>query len=92
MHLSERFHSAGIAKGIPLGKYVEFVFRQDQQSFVRSHIKMFEFFGGVSEEILLDNLKTGVIKADLYDPTLNRTYQEMAHHYGCFCQRHGFAT
>ena len=46
-------------------KYVEFVFRQDQQSFVRSHINMFEFFGGVPEQILLDNLKAGVIKADL---------------------------
>jgi transposase len=30
-----------------------------------------------------DNLKTGVIKADLYDPRLNRAYAEMAAHYGC---------
>ena len=28
-----------------------------------------------------DNLKTGVIKADLYDPLLNRSYAELAAHY-----------
>jgi transposase len=65
-------------------KYVEFTFKQDQQSFIASHINMFEFFGGVVEHITLDNLKTGVIKPDLYDPTLNKTYQEMAEHYNCF--------
>jgi transposase len=65
-------------------KYVEFVFKQDQRSFVASHIKMFEAFDGVPLRILLDNLKSGVIKPDLYDPSLNRTYLEMAEHYGCF--------
>jgi transposase len=65
-------------------KYVEFVFSQNQQSFVASHVKMFEYFGGVPERIVLDNLKNGVIKADLYDPRLNRTYQELAEHYDCF--------
>jgi len=65
-------------------KYVEFTFKQDQQSFIASHVNMFEFFEGVAEHITLDNLKTGVIKPDLYDPTLNKTYQEMAEHYNCF--------
>jgi hypothetical protein len=45
---------------------------------------MFEFFGGVPHRLLLDNLKNGVIKPNLYDPQLNRTYQELAEHYGCF--------
>jgi hypothetical protein len=31
---------------------------------------------------VLDNLKAGVIKADLYDPTLNRAYGELERHYG----------
>jgi transposase len=65
-------------------KFVEFTFKQNQQSFVASHINMFEFFGGVPHRLLLDNLKNGVIKPNLYDPQLNRTYQEMAEHYGCF--------
>ncbi|NIA29906.1 MAG: DDE-type integrase/transposase/recombinase, partial [Actinobacteria bacterium] len=49
-----------------------------------SHIRMFDFFGGVPARILIDNLKSGVIKPDLYDPKLNRVYREMAEHYGCF--------
>jgi hypothetical protein len=65
-------------------KFVEVTFKQNQQSFVASHINMFEFFGGVPHCLLLDNLKNGVIKPNLYDPQLNRTYQEMAEHYGCF--------
>ncbi len=65
-------------------KYVEFVYRQNQQSFVQSHVKMFNEFGGTPETIVIDNLKAGVIKPDLYDPKLNRAYAEMARHYGCF--------
>ena len=65
-------------------KYVEFVFKQDQQSFVASHVKMFEYFGGVPLRLRIDNLKSGVIKPDLYDPAFNRLYREMAEHYGCF--------
>jgi hypothetical protein len=65
-------------------KYAEFVFKQDQKSFVESHIKMFRFFGGVTKTITLDNLKAGVIKADLYDPRINRSYAEMGMHYDVF--------
>jgi transposase len=46
-------------------KFAEFVFKQDQKSFVESHIKMFRFFGGVTKTLSLDNLKAGVIKPDL---------------------------
>ena len=35
------------------------------------------------DRLVIDNLKTGVIKPDLYDPKLNRAYAEMAEHYGC---------
>ena len=65
-------------------KYVEFVYKQDQVSFVSSNVNMFEFFGGVPVRIVLDNLKNGVIKADLYDPRFNRSYREMAEYYQCF--------
>ena len=64
--------------------YVEFVHKQDQQSFIASHVRMFDYFGGVTVRIVIDNLKAAVIKPDLYDPTLNRSYKEMAEHYGCF--------
>jgi len=65
-------------------KYVEFVYSQDQQSFVSSHVNAFNFFGGVPRTGVLDNLKAGVISPSLYDPQFNRSYREMAEYYGCF--------
>lgn len=63
-------------------RYVEFVFSQNQLSWAQSHINAFTFFGVVPKRILLDNLKAGVIKADIYDPTINQTYQELSRFYG----------
>jgi transposase len=63
-------------------RFVRFVERQDTQSWLDCHIRAFEFFGGVCKTILLDNLKAGVVKADLYDPTINRAYGELERHYG----------
>lgn len=65
-------------------KYVEVVLSQDQKSFVSSHIRMFAYFGGITERIATDNLKSAVIKPDLFDPTINHSYREMAEHYHCF--------
>lgn len=65
-------------------KYVEVTFRLDQTSFVSSHVRMFEFFGGVAARLVIDNLKSGVLTPDLYDPTLNRAYRDMSEHYDCF--------
>ena len=62
-------------------RYVEFVHSQDQLSWAQSHINAFKFFGGVPYCILLDNLKSGVIKPDIYDPTLNETYAELSRFY-----------
>lgn len=65
-------------------KFVEYVFSQNQQSFSASHVKMFNFFGGSAQSLRIDNLKSGVIKPDLYEPQLNRTYREMAEYYDIF--------
>lgn len=65
-------------------KYVELTFRPDQVSFVGSHIRMFEFFQGVPKNLIIDNLKAGVIKPDLYDPKVNRSYAELIQHYDTF--------
>ena len=62
--------------------YVEFVFDQSQRTWVKYHINAFEFFGGVPERIVLDNLKSGVLKPHTYDPVFNRAYAECAKHYG----------
>jgi transposase len=62
--------------------YVEFVFDQGQRTWVQCHIHAFEFFGGVPERVVLDNLKSGVLKPHTYDPVFNRAYAECAKHYG----------
>ena len=63
-------------------RYVEFVNSQDQLSWAQLHINAFKFFGGVPSRVILDNLKAGVIKYDIYDPTLNETYSELSRFYG----------
>jgi transposase len=62
--------------------FVQPVLKMDQISWCASHVAAFEFFGGVPARLVIDNLKTGVDKPDLYDPKLNRTYAELATHYG----------
>lgn len=59
------------------------VLSMDQTSWVRAHVAAWEFFGGCPHRLVPDNLKTGVIRPDRYDPKLNRAYAEMAAHYGC---------
>jgi len=63
-------------------RFVRFVERQDTATWIDCHVRAFEFFGGVPETVLLDNLKPGVVKPDLYDPTVNRAYGELERHYG----------
>jgi transposase len=63
--------------------FVRPVVKMDQRAWTGCHVAAFEFFGGVPARLVPDNLKTGVDKPDLYDPELNRSYAELAAHYGC---------
>lgn len=63
--------------------YYEIVTDQSVLSFIRCHIHAFEFFGGVPQWVLLDNLKAGVIQPDFYEPLLQEHYSEFLAHYGC---------
>lgn len=51
-------------------------------NWICAHADAFEYFGGVPAITIPDNTKTAVIKTSLVDPTLNRSYHEMARHYG----------
>ncbi len=62
--------------------YAEASASQDLRSWIESHIRAFEFFNGVTEILVPDNLKSGVKKACRYEPDMNPAYQEMAEHYG----------
>lgn len=61
--------------------YVEATFTQRLPDWVGSHVRAFEFFGGVPRLVVPDNLKSGVTRACRYEPALTRTYAEMLEHY-----------
>jgi len=56
---------------------------QQLPDWIEAHCQMFEFYGGASELIVPDNLRSGVTKPHRYEPQCNLTYEEMAEHYGC---------
>lgn len=62
--------------------FIQPVLKMDQRSWNASHVAAFEFFGGVPARLVCDNLKTGVIRPDLYDPQINLAYGELAAFYG----------
>jgi transposase len=63
--------------------FVRPVLRMDQRAWTECHAGAFGFFGGVPARLVPDNLKTGAGKPGLYDPKINRSYAELAAHYGC---------
>ena len=63
-------------------RFVRFVFRMDVRTWIDCHERAFSFFNGVPECVVLDNLRSGVLKPDIYDPTLNRAYADLERHYG----------
>jgi len=54
---------------------------QKQADWIQAHVMAFEFFGGVSELVIPDNLKSAVKKPHRYAPVINPAYQQMAEHY-----------
>lgn len=62
--------------------YVEALLSQSLPFWIRAHIHAFEYFHGVSEILVPDNLKSGVTKACRYEPDLNPVYLSLAQHYG----------
>jgi len=62
--------------------YAEASFSQDLPSWIQSHVHAFEFFGGVTEILVPDNLSSGVSHACRYEPDINPTYQDLSEHYG----------
>ncbi len=61
--------------------YAEATWTQALPDWIGSHIRAFAYFGGAPRQVVPDNLKSGVVKACLYDPEINRTYASMAAHY-----------
>jgi len=55
---------------------------QQLADWVNVHADAFEYFGGVTRAIVPDQLRSAVSAPDAYEPTINRTYSELARHYG----------
>ena len=49
---------------------------------LRAHVNMLASIGGVPRQIVSDNLRAGITRACFYEPLVNRTYADMASHYG----------
>jgi len=62
--------------------YVEFVFDQKVETWLRCHRNALEFFQGVPERVVVDNLKAAITQAIWDDPQVQYAYRECAEHYG----------
>jgi transposase len=62
--------------------YAEATWSQGLADWIGSHVRAFEFAGGLTEVVVPDNLKSGVSRPCRYEPELNPTYQDLAMHYG----------
>ena len=58
------------------------IFHSSSQIWAELHEKAFRRLGGVTRVVVLDNLREGVLQADVYDPTLNPLYRDVLSHYG----------
>ena len=78
VHRDEVFVSVLGASGMI---YVEACASQQLECWLMAHVHAWEFYGGVAEITVPDNLKAGVTKACYYDPEINPSYAEAARHY-----------
>ena len=62
--------------------FCEATWSQKLPDWINSHVRAFDFIGGVPTIVVPDNLKSAVTKACRYDPELNPSYQQLAAHYG----------
>ena len=52
------------------------------ENWLNCHVHAFDYFGGVARLLIPDNCKTATLSNTRYDVVLNRSYQELAEHYG----------
>lgn len=62
--------------------FAEAAWTQSLPDWIALHVSMLAFMGGVPRQIVSDNLRAGITRACFYEPLVNRTYADMAAHYG----------
>lgn len=76
-------HAEGVGSlGASQFTFVDVTESQTLPDWIGFHIRMWNYFGGVSSIVVPDNLKSGVSKAHRYDPDINANYQHVGEHYG----------
>jgi transposase len=61
--------------------YAEAQFGQDIKNCINGHVRAFNYYRGVPEIVVPDNLKSGVQSPCFYDPVINPTYHDMSRYY-----------
>ena len=78
-----RAHIFVAALGASNYTYAEACWTEMLPDWIGAHVNAFAAIGGVSKALVPDNLKAGITKPSRYEPGINRTYQDLADHYGC---------
>lgn len=83
-HTGEKVKAYVFVATLPCSQlsYAKAFLSMDSTCWIAAHNHAFEYIGGVTELLTPDNLKTGVTKQEEYGVVLNRSYQELADHYG----------
>jgi hypothetical protein len=63
--------------------YVEACMTQKREDLIKCMASALAYYGGVPKAIVSDNLKSAVTRASKYEPDINRTFKDFAHHYNC---------
>ncbi|AEA33368.1 IS21 family transposase [Hippea maritima] len=62
-------------------RYYELVDNQSIPTFINCHINAFEYFSGAPKAIKIDNLKSGVLHVNFYEPEIQHEYARMLEYY-----------
>jgi transposase len=79
----QRAHIFVAALGASNYTYAEARRGEALPDWIGAHVHAFAAIGGVPRALVPDNLKAGITKPSRYEPGINRTYQDLADHYGC---------
>jgi transposase len=61
--------------------YAEATLTQSLPDWIGAHVRALAFIDGVPAQLVPDNPRVGVDRANWYEPMVNRTYADMARHY-----------
>jgi transposase len=78
-----RAHVFVAALGASNFTFAEARWSETLPDWIAAHVHAFAAIGGVPRVLVPDNLKAGITKPSRYEPGINRTYQDLADHYGC---------